>query len=485
MSVGISFGYGDSPYSSGPTYLTNSRKKASSPSSQSGTLPWLTMQNKPNTTPQNGIVETIRDAANRYKEGGYFGVDGKFYSKGTPGYGVIAAKKPAGQQPQRQQESQGAQYPTFGKTLQDYLGAGEANMTNVPAAFRKTLQDYLGMQDYQPEVWAKDLLAAHDAYNDKMEHRGDIGNRALGVIYDQLGDNVSGLGDESVERYQGAIDQSTNRLTESQQAMQNLSENVRQSDDQRRAAILGDLMTGTSDVQAGSDSSIARGAQSTSSMQNNLIDNLTEKQQVVGDYFDRAESGAGFKGAEAQQALLADVNNVISENEQARLNTLANARNEARAAATTHYGTDYGQWQDERNSALEQNNQAYQRALDAYNAEYGQFTDNRNFENTLAQQMYNQYADQQQMAMSLAGSQGQSQPETSALNLVLQQGKASGVPDDLLQAITMSTSRAASSGNMNAEALVADTMRRMGYDPEDTQMAAAWSLVPQLLQAYK
>ena len=99
--------------------------------------------------------------------------------------------------------------------------------------------------------------------------------------------------------------------------------------------------------------------------------------------------------------------------------------------------------------------------------------------------MYNQYADQQQMAMSLAGSRQSQQPETSALNLVLQQGKAAGVPDDLLQAITMSTSRAASSGNMNAEALVADTMRRMGYDPEDTQMAAAWSLVPQLLQAYK
>ena len=487
MSVGVGFGYGDSPYSSGPTYLTNSRKKASqpkqpSPANATGPL-WLTLKNIPSTNaPKKGIVDTIRDGVNRVKDGGYVGVDGRFYTKDTPGYGVIAARNPAGQQ--RQQESQGAQYPTFGKTLQDYLGAGGANMTNVPAAFRKTLQDYLGMQEYQPEVWAKDLLAAHDAYNDKMEHRGKIGNRALGVIYDQLGDNVSNLGDESVERYQSAIDRSTDRLTESQEAMQNLSENVRQSDDQRRAAILGDLMTGTSDVQAGSDSAIARGAQSTSSMQNNLIDNLTEKQQVVGDYFDRAESGAGFKGAEAQQALLADVNNVISENEQARLNTLANARNEARAAATTHYGTDYGQWQDERNAAIEQNNQAYQRALDAYNAEYGQFTDNRNFENTLAQQMYNQYADQQQRAMSLAGRQSQ-QPETSALNLVLQQGKAAGVPDDLLQAITMSTSRAASSGNMNAEALVADTMRRMGYDPEDTQMAAAWSLVPQLLQAYK
>ncbi len=378
--------------------------------------------------------------------------------------------------------------PQFGGTLADYLGSAGGSPVNVE--FGKKLADYLAMSEYQPEVWAKDQLAAHDQFNTKMEHRGDIGSQGLSTIYSQLGDELGGLKKESVQGYQNAIDQTTSRNESAQGARQEAYANQRMADDARRSLLLGeDAMTGVSNAQANVDSSFGQDTQSNTARGNSVVDNLTSRQQTAGDKFGQIQGAAGFRGGEAQQALMADVNAAIASNETGRINTLGNARNEARGAATQHYGTDYSQFSDEVGRKLQQQAQAQDMALQKYNADYSQFANDRNFENLLSQQQYGQYRDQQgfaadQQKAAMANIPEQQGPGQTKLDEILNSQSVQGVPPALQQIIIAQLG----ANRANPDGAIADPskeIRRLaqlqGIDMDDPAMAPAWSMIYQMM----
>ena len=432
---------------------------------------------------------------------GYMGVDGKYYRPGVQGYGVIRSAEEMERNtgfPGRAGQEATFTVPgaspldqlagmQFGKSLADYL----PQMGSLPQ-FNKSLQDYLNMGQYSVKEWAKEQLAAHDAINNKFEHRGKIGEQAIGQIYDQLGQNIGDRGAKSIEMAQGQISAAEQRGDETLAAMQDIRNSARTNDDDLRAKILGGAVTGVSNSQQGADRDGVVQSEIQNANQNSDINLMRNNMAANQKFIDSNVTGAGYAGAEAQNALRADVNDRISTNETNRLNTIANAKNEARQAAIGHFSSDYGQFSDNRSAAMQQQQQAYQRALDQYNADYGQFNDNLNSQRGFEEAGYNRAQYDANLSRELATQQQKMGMEsiTNGGDAVLYSTLSNaGLQDGTIKAVMMINGMATANNSAKNSPAISDAnwwteqMKDQGI-PAAEQYVILQNL-PSILQAYK